>query len=645
VSPHDLLGQIHQGLLGHRLVRDAETLRVQASAAARKKSGVFYTPPYVAQYMVRTSLGPLLRERRVVGRHADPLRILDPACGCGAFLTEALGQLVPGGPPEGSGDGPLPWASLYGVDLDPEAVLTCRRALWLRHAQRVSPEAATAAAEPLARNVGCGDVLLGQPLGERDAGFDLVLGNPPYRRELYTKDLLNAVSQTELGQRCRAPRMDYWYYFLHRGLELLRPGGRLVFIVGAYWTAGTGAQKLIRELRQSAQIEELALLENAPVFDGVAGRHLILTVCKAAATRPTRVKRPAAGGVPDAEALLGGSGDWEVFDKTPEQLFRAGRIDLEPPADALLAQFAQGTPLGKLGQVRQGIAENPAAVNRRTNERFGCPWTVGEGVFALTRPELARLALSEEERELIRPYYDLCDLGRYDLAERPSRGLIYATHKTWPSLEQHPGLAAHLARFRPIMEQRRETRRGLRGWWQLHWPREESLWRADKILSVQMGARPAFVPARGAVYVPFSVNVFVPAAGVREHLSYVTAVLNSRLLWKWYQHYAKRRGIGLEINAGVLAQSPIRRIDFGRDEEVRCHDQIVALVAELLDRNRALRKGDDGAGAGSLPRCLRPLEEALDQAIYRLYGLSASEIALVERETRGDRSASGFRAQ
>ena len=43
--------------------------------------------------------------------------------------------------------------------------------------------------------------------------------------------------------------MDLAYYFIHRGLDLLKPGGVLSFILSAYWTTARGAEKLIGRLR------------------------------------------------------------------------------------------------------------------------------------------------------------------------------------------------------------------------------------------------------------------------------------------------------------------------------------------------------------------------------------------------------------
>ena len=91
-----------------------------------------------------------------------------------------------------------------------------------------------------------------------------------------------------------------------------------------------------------------------------------------------------------------------------------------------------------------------------------------------------------------------------------------------------------------------------------------------------------FVPVAEPTYVSFSVNVFVPAESTREHLNYITGILNSRLLWQWYRHHAKRRGIGLEINGHVLGATPVHMIDFSDRGQKDVHDKIVMLVDRML---------------------------------------------------------------
>jgi len=196
-----------------------------------------------------------------------------------------------------------------------------------------------------------------------------------------------------------------------------------------------------------------------------------------------------------------------TFTKTSDQLFRDGKVDLEPASDELLAKVGEHSSLETFGYVRQGIAENPASINNKTNEKYENPWTVGEGVFALSHEELNHLSLPDDEASLIRPYHDLCDIDRYWLAEHPSLRLIYSSRYTCSSIDNYPILRNHLEKFRIIMEARRETKKGSNSWWHLHWPRDETIWKSPKIVSVQMGKRPIFVSATEPVYVSFSVNV------------------------------------------------------------------------------------------------------------------------------------------
>lgn len=660
--------------LEHLARRDGES---------RREAGAYYTPDCVVDYIVRNAIGPLLADR--TPREAAGLSVLDPACGTGSFLTGAYQYLLDWHRDRYLAESCKPWASgsrarlhrapdgrwrltmaerqrillgsVFGVDIDPSAVEAARLALVLRMLADASPPpqgtTAANADEPearlerivsetldrLAANIRCGDVLIDPDavsgmIGDSGGGFDAVVGNPPYRRERGSKHLWKALANTEFGRKYRTPRMDFWYYFFHRGLQLLRPGGVLSFIVSAYWTSGTGAEKLVKALRDEAHLEEVFVLDDLPIFSGVAGRHAILRVVKQADGRPTCVRRLSSLGSASVEDVLAGKLPLVVFQKTPEQLFRGHRMDLEPPADELLARIDQWPRLGDLGVVRQGIAENPASINARTNAAFGNRWRVGEGVFALRAEEVASLDLSPDEQSLLRPYYHLCDVQRYGLAGRPSRQLIYATPETCPEIARFPRLQHHLDRFRPIMEKRRETRNGTNRWWHLHWPREPWLWESPKIIALQFAPRPACAVSRSPAYVPFSMNVFVPSAGVGESLEYLCALLNSRLLWKWHLHHAKRRGVGLEINGRLLARTPIRRIDFSRQDERTAHDRVASLARAMSLLTQNYRSAPSAAKRSAVSSQIEAIDHQIDRLVYELYGLTESQIAEVENATR-----------
>jgi len=639
--PVDWLGEVHQYLLWRTLTRSGGGGWKAAAASARRRAGgVYYTPGYVAEYIARRCLAgrgePARGDCRPENDRPGRPAVLDPACGCGRFLLSGCRQLLQRFGHLGDAQRRHRVAGLlHGVDVDCEAVLVARRGLWLELAGPLESAAQRAALlGELTRNVVCGDALTGPELAGRESTFDVVLGNPPYRRERYARELLERVGRTEFGRRYRAARMDLWYYFVHRGVELLRPGGRLAFIVSAYWTSSRGASKLIETLRREVRIEEIFSLGSRPIFPHVAGRHMILSLVKDRSDRPTTIKTAAGDSTRPAEPLLTGKAPLVIFHKGREELFRQGRIDLEPPAGEWLEKLARLPRLGSLGRIRQGIAENPATVTRRAAGRHGNRWDVGEGVFSLGPDEVEQLALDEREQRLLRPYHDPCDLGRYHLAAVPSRVLIYSTARTWPEEADYPRLGRHLGRFRPLMEARRETRRGTRRWWQLHWPREAGLWRSPKLVALQMARRPSFAVARQPVYVSFSVNVFLPHADRPEDLAYFAAVLNSRLLWKWFRHCGKRRGVGLEINGHVLAEAPIVPMDFARPADRTRHDRLV----QLADRMRRLTSQvKQATGQPARKRLLAELdrtEQQIDALIYRLYGLSEEEIDGVETAVR-----------
>ncbi|HEX8699004.1 MAG TPA: N-6 DNA methylase [Myxococcaceae bacterium] len=645
---------------------------------ARRAGGVFYTPRHVVDYILRRTLAPLLDGS--TPRQSEELRILDPACGTGCFLVPAYEYLLswqlgwyraqprperflrgPDAPLARDAQGQYVLSlnarkrillnSLFGVDIDARAVRTTRRALLATLFAGAPAQARRGVVPELERNIRCGNTLVDsthdalggrrtaraarrlKPLDWKNprtgfgaimagGGFDAIIGNPPYRRERDFKELLDEVANSVFGRAYRRPRMDLWYYFAHRALEHLRDGGRLSFIVNAYWTSGMGAGALIEEFRTRCQLEEFFLLGDAKVFDDVAGQHLIFVASKQPPHAATQVRRIPAEHTGSARPYVEGLRSVEEYQKTHEELFRGGRIDLQPSSANVLTRIEQGQPLETLGLIRQGIAENPADINPRTNERFGGRWTVGQGVFCLSEKELRALRLPASERKLVRPYHDLRDIGRYWANPAPSRYLLYLTRGTCPDLAEHPRLERHLLRFREIMEERRETQNGARKWWHLHWPREPELWTSAKILALQMAERPSFAYAPGECYVPFSVNVFVPRPGSALSPYYILGVLNSRLLWKWFLHRAKRRGVGLEINGNVLRQAPIQPIDFTNAAQVKRHERISTL-AQRLSAPRPRKAG------------LAGLQRQIDLEVYELYGLNTAQRAAVDADTGG----------
>ncbi len=485
--------------------------------------GRYYTPTFVVEVMLRLTLDPLLKPGSPP--QSPPLRILDPACGDGAFLLPIGERLRDWYKFHGIVRDGRMTSHLFGVDIDREALASLNSRL----------ESAYGSGADRQANLRWGDALTGPGFGEstcskefdqsvsdldwqsafsdaaQAGGFDLVIGNPPYRRELASMSALERLRKSPLGERWHQPRLDLWAYFLHRGLEVLKPGGRLAFILPSYWTASKAAGQLIDRLQAETTLREIILLGKTPVFPNVSGRHLILSLVKGRREEDCKVWDLSSAGKRLANPLslipetARGTNPYSL---RQSELFEHHQLRLTPANHRLqISGQSYCERLEERFEVRQGIVENPRRITRKMAALSGSGHQVGEGVFVLSEEELDRLNLSPFERKLLRPYYRGTDIGRYRLAAEPSEWLLYLTRETACDLDAFPHIKAHLGRFRPLLGNRREVKLGRISWWHLHWPREEGLFLAPRIIMPQMGIVPRFVFCERPAFVGFAMHV------------------------------------------------------------------------------------------------------------------------------------------
>ena len=78
-------------------------------------------------------------------------------------------------------------------------------------------------------------------------GFDIVIGNPPYIGESGHKEIFRAVAETDFGKRTYQGKMDFFYFFFHKGIDILHSKGDLAFITTNYYPTATGAKTLRKD--------------------------------------------------------------------------------------------------------------------------------------------------------------------------------------------------------------------------------------------------------------------------------------------------------------------------------------------------------------------------------------------------------------
>lgn len=82
----ELLGSIYERYLGNTLSVTAKQVRLEPKPEVRKAGGVYYTPKYVVDYIVKHTVRDAVEGK--TPKEVEKLRILDPACGSGSFLME-----------------------------------------------------------------------------------------------------------------------------------------------------------------------------------------------------------------------------------------------------------------------------------------------------------------------------------------------------------------------------------------------------------------------------------------------------------------------------------------------------------------------------------------------------------------------------
>jgi hypothetical protein len=217
-----------------RAASAAEAHEAGLDRSVRRRRGVFYTPADLAGRLVDLALEGWPGD--AVGADSAPNlcraaapRVCDPAAGGGAFLLAAADRLAARGLDRRTVVAELLW----GADVDAEAVAIARDALagWAG----LPPGAAEI--DVLSRHLAVADALTEGPAiwPERPpAGFDLVVGNPPFLGQLERRTARRADELASLRHRMGdvvAPYADAAALFLVEAVRLAAPGGQVVLVL------------------------------------------------------------------------------------------------------------------------------------------------------------------------------------------------------------------------------------------------------------------------------------------------------------------------------------------------------------------------------------------------------------------------------
>ncbi|MCT7532497.1 N-6 DNA methylase [Aliarcobacter cryaerophilus] len=653
LSNYDFASEISVNILGHifeqsltdleELQANIDNVNFDKTKSKRKKDGVFYTPEYITRYIVENTLGKMCSEKREELRigngiliPSNPkkltkqeqqtkdnlqeyknwllnLKILDPACGSGAFLNQALEYLISEHKNLQNdlalmGDLFASYMveeeilehNLYGVDINEDAVEIAKLSLWLRTAKRGRP------LTKLADKIVCANSLLNMPFSENS--FDVVIGNPPYVRQEAIKEQKEALSKIYKVANGTA---DLYVYFYELALNMLKPNGLKGFICSNKFFRAKYGENLREYILQNTTILQIADFNGVKIFEDATVDSAITIFQKQKADNNSTFK---------------------VVDSDLINSYLMKQSDLTKTYFAFTNNQIRNIHK-KIENIGLKLKNWEIKINRGVLTGFNEAFIIDKE----KKDELIKL--DSKSKEIIKPLLRGRDIKKYDY-DFVDRYLIFS--KRGILIDNYPYIKEHLTTFKINLtpKNNKETigrKAGSYEWYEIQ---DITAYYEDfekeKIVWLELSDKSKFTIE----------NKHFTLAGTfimtGECLRYLIAFLNSKLIEWYFDYICNSSGVGTNVWKKIFVeQIPIPKIDEESQKPfIKLVDEILeakqkikdykplldeAIKNNNFDREIALKKELE-----NLENICTTNEKTIDQMVYKLYDLTQDEIKIVE---------------
>ncbi|MBM4466764.1 MAG: restriction endonuclease subunit M [Chloroflexi bacterium] len=650
VLPADILGQVYEQFLG-KVIRLTPGHRavVEDKPEVKKAGGVYYTPTYIVEYIVKNTVGRLVGAipggRPMTPRQVARLRILDPACGSGSFLIGAYQYLLDWHRDWYVADDPKKWATgkspalyqtptlpspyegegrgggwrlttaerkrillnnIYGVDIDPQAVEVTKLSLLLKVLEGENEQTLATqlrlfherALPDLGNNIKCGNSLIGP--------------------DFYESQQISFLDEEE---RYRINVFDWQAEFP----EVMRDGG-FDAVIGnpPYGPVIPGLQQ--KYFADEYQHQDYYLLfleryERLVKYSGLLGVIVSNTWLQSVTLRKIR-------------QYLTTHYRWLRILHLPEKVFRAvvdthvlifQRANLERREAGFLA-----VDIRREGEIKPW----------HTLPWQDIPWNGDPiNVVAPIEAQILFRKIQGGSSPLLR----VCSVyngikpfekgkGNPPQTEQTMQEKPYVREGAAPDITWSPLLRGELIR--------RYENLWNHDYWVLYgpWlaaPRDPSIFDAPiKIMVRQTGDSIIATLVERGFIARNNLHILLPLDPDHD-LRYVLGIMNSRLIDFAYTFMNPEKGEALaEVKKHHVEQLPIRTINFSDPADKARHDRIVSLVEQMLSLHKQLAAAKTPDAKTVLQRQIEATDKQIDRLVYELYGLTAEEIAVVEERSQ-----------
>ncbi len=631
----EILGNVYEQFLGKVIRLTAgHQAKVETKPEVKKAGGVYYTPQYIVEYIVKNTVGKL-----IAGKTPDEiaeLKILDPACGSGSFLIGAYTYLLKYHLDWYASNGPKKhkdavfqvreneWYlttaekkrillnNIFGVDIDPQAVEVTKLSLLLKVLEHESRESIDQQVKlglegvlpNLDDNIKCGNSLIGpdfydtqqttlfneeemrrinvfdwnddvKGFGEimKRGGFDCVIGNPPYvmHADLPGVKFLYEKYSQSFG------KPDLYRFFVEKSYYLLNNNGQFAFILPNTLLT-IPAAKLLREfLLKNTNIVKICNFWGQ-VFRNAQTNNIILIYEK---KKPEDTVQIVEDRIlkPSAETLSKTENKCDYYSKKEwlkDNTFKFS-IFIDPEKKIILKRIEDcSTPLHKMADYTLGMQVYHNSMH--------------------TPDEISnRIYHSKEKKD--QSYFP------------ESRGTNIKRYYFENTFKEYVAY----------------------GDWCYNKP-EWKFFSEPRIVLREIPSQTLICAYTDTTHCSNKASIIV-VPKTTMNIFYLLGILNSKLIGFYIRNAGEKSKQRLfpRISLTMVRNLPIKTIDYTISSEKAQHDKLVALVESMLELQKRYHEARMDRDKELYERQIKIVDAQIDRLVYDLYGLTEEEIEIVEK--------------
>lgn len=466
-----------------------------------------------------------------------------------------------------------------------------------------------------------------------NGGFDIVIGNPPYVGESGHKDIFRPIAATNFGKKYYQGKMDLFYLFFHKGLDILNNMGELAMITTNYFPTATGAKTLRKDLHDRSSVRKMINFNEVKVFESALGQHNMITMltknkdivncngvqCTGNYVASSNQINNILHGV-DENIIYTCVEQSNLYDGKDFYIRISGvNSTSDNSVESILDKICMaGVVLGNVADVNQGVLTGCDTISNKNLHKLPNDTTKikNDGIYVLdleNNRDLEVFNSLTSGKQLSKDFYKNSDIDRYYCSNVPTKKLIYYSGELDNNL--YPDLYEHMLSFKGILEDRLVTYNERYHWTAIHRPRNGKVFE-NKVPKI-------VVPYRTKIN-SFAYNEIewfcrsdcyvITCNNSEVSMKYLLALLNSDVYYLWLYYRGKRKGEILELFQKPLTEIPIPIID--KNIQIKLEniaDEI--MIAKL--QNRYVDTTDK--------------EQMINEMIYKIFDLTNEEVEIVKK--------------